>query len=120
MKKVLILEDDKSLADAVAIALQKVNMQTVISSTVDDALANIKKESFNLIIVDIMLSDQKNGFDFYEKLLEKKLEPKIPVIFLTNLDSEEKTALSMGADAFFIKSNISLDELVHKIENILR
>ena len=63
-------------------------------------------------MLDIMLPGGMNGFDVLEKLKADPLTEKIPVVVLTNLDSEEKVAKTIGACDYIVKSDTTKDELV--------
>jgi len=60
-----------------------------------------------------------NGFDILEELKRRDQWKAIPVIMMTNLDSEEKTAREIGAADYIVKSNVSLDEIISRIEHVV-
>lgn len=74
----------------------------------------------DLVLLDIMLPGGMNGFDVLEDLKRNQLTSSIPVIVLTNLDSERETALKIGAADYAVKANTSIEETVQKIKQQLK
>ncbi len=62
-----------------------------------------------------MLPDNMSGFDILEKIKKSPTTKDIPVIMITNLDSEKETAKKMGAKDYLVKVNITPDELVARV-----
>lgn len=118
-KKVLIVEDDNALAKIIQQKLDKNNVETVIASSGKSGLSSAKTDKPDLILLDIMLPGGMNGFDLLQQLKADEKLKSIPVIILTNLDTEKKTALDFGAIDYIIKPNMSLDEVILKIKNCL-
>ena len=111
MKTILIVEDDTAMQKIYQTTLSKAGYQTLQALTTDEGAAQAQKHP-NLILLDIMLPGNKNGFDLLEALKKDEKLKNIPVIILTNLESEKKTALEIGAVDYLIKANISLEDLV--------
>jgi DNA-binding response OmpR family regulator len=89
-------------------------------STGADALQRVKTNKPDLILLDIMLKGNLNGFDVLEELKKAEDSRHIPVIVLTNLEGEQKSALNVGAIDYIEKTDISIDEIILKIKNILQ
>lgn len=118
MKKILIIEDDKLLNEMYRIKLSIYFNVTVAydgKTGVDIAL----KTNPDLIILDIMLPGTMNGFDVLRELKQKVPLKNTPVVVFTNLSDEEKTLKESGASEYFIKSDISLSDLVYKIHALI-
>jgi DNA-binding response OmpR family regulator len=101
MKKILIIEDDKSLSKGIMLALQNENVS--ISQCYDKRSAKdmISEETFNLFILDVNLPDG-SGLNL---LCDLKKKCAMPVIMLTANDMETDivTGLEMGADDYITK-----------------
>ncbi len=119
-KTVLFVEDDTSLQKILREKLNEVGFAVDSAETGQQALNKIKAQAPDLVLLDIMLPGGMNGFDVMEQLKANPILKKIPVIVLTNLDTEQKTALDIGAIDYIVKTNISLDEVVLKIKNQLQ
>ncbi len=118
-KIVLIVEDDTSLQKLLTEKLNTENINTVVVDTAQKAINRIHEEKPDLILLDIMLPGGMNGFDVLEQIKGNEVLKHIPVIVLTNLSTEQKTAQEIGAVDYIVKANISLDEVVLKVKNHL-
>ncbi len=119
-KTVLIVDDDLSLQKILHEQITAQGLSTTSVETGVEALQSAKDHKPDLILLDIMLKGNQNGFDVLEALKKDDDLKHIPVIVLTNLDSEQKSALSIGAIDYIVKANISIDEVVLKIKNMLQ
>jgi DNA-binding response OmpR family regulator len=119
-KMVLIVEDDQGLQKILGDKLSEAGVEVVAAETGQQAINRLKVGTPDLILLDIMLPGGMNGFDVLEQVKASPTLKTVPVIVLTNLDSEQKTALDIGAIDYIVKTNISLDEVVLKIKNHLQ
>ena len=116
--KVLIIEDEYSLADAIRESLEKEHLDsTIVTNGIDgedEALTNL----YDLIILDIMLP-KKNGFEILNTL--KKEQIKTPIIILTaKSELEDKlTGLENGADDYVTKP-FHMKELIARVKIVLK
>ncbi|MBS7429252.1 response regulator transcription factor [Virgibacillus sp. 19R1-5] len=101
MIKILIIEDDLSLSNGVAIALKNSEFTIIQARDLNSARMEIQKTTFDLIILDINLPDG-SGLDFLKEL--RKFSA-IPVIMLTAKDMETDvvTGFEFGADDYITK-----------------
>lgn len=118
--KILIIEDDKFLLKLYSDKLRREGFEVLSSLTGEEGINKIFIEMPNLIILDLILPG-KNGF---EVLSEMKLNPKtknIPVIILTNLgqESDVKRGLELGAAAYLVKTEFSVNQLPELIKEHL-
>src|SRR3990167_6266002 len=97
MKTILIIEEDQSLLKAYREMFKPEEFSVVQATTGQEGLTLVGSEKPDVILLDIMLPGGMNGFDVLEQLESNPLTRNIPVIVLTNLDSEEKVAKSIGA-----------------------
>lgn len=116
--KILIIEDEYSLADAIRETLEREHFDTTIVTNgldgEDEALTGL----YDLILLDIMLP-KKNGFEVLKTLKEEKL--KTPIIILTaksELD-DKLNGLENGADDYITKP-FHMKELIARIKIILK
>lgn len=119
MKKILIIDDDSTLLKAYQEMLFKEEVVVTGALTGLEGLARVKQEKPDIIILDVMLSGGLNGFDVLEQLKKEADTKNIPVIMLTNLDSEEKVAKDIGVKEYIVKANTTKDEVVAMIMNCL-
>jgi len=119
MSKILIVEDDTVLVDAYKSLFAKEGLDVISSVTGQEALAKVKNERPDLILLDIMLPGGMNGFDVLEILKRFEDTKNIPVLVMTNLDAEEEVAKKIGAEDYFVKVNTPVDEVVRRVKGRL-
>lgn len=117
MTKILVVEDEKSIAETVLFALSQEGFQCDWVTLGSDALIDQQKMGYDLWILDVGLPDL-NGFEICKQL--RKFS-EIPVIFLTARDSEidRIVGLEIGADDYVGKP-FSPRELVARVKAILK
>lgn len=115
-KRILIVEDDEAISNLININLNMVGYESKQEFDGIQAFETIKKENFDLIIMDIMLP----GIDGF-KLMEKIKDKNIPVIFLTAKNSviDKVKGLKLGAEDYMVKPFETI-ELLTRIEVVLR
>ncbi|MHA4989473.1 response regulator transcription factor [Cetobacterium somerae] len=101
MKKVLIVEDEKSIATVISDSLKNEGFETVITHRGDEAIDCFYKEKPDLILLDINLPGM-NGWEICKKL---KALSQVPIIMVTARDNEfdEIKGLELGADDYITK-----------------
>ena len=114
---ILILEDDRDLAEGIAMSLQGDDMEFVLCGTIAEAKAELLKRRFDLLIFDINLPDG-NGLAFCR---EVKSAVKAPIALLTAKDMELDIVkgLESGADDYITKP-FSLMVLRARMRALLR
>ena len=117
MTRILLVEDDKSIVTNLTEYLTKEGYTVKSASGQKDALQFVEKEKFDLVLLDISLSDG-NGFSVCKAI---KSDYNIPVIFLTAAGDEYSTVtgFELGADDYIAKP-FRPRELVSRIKNVLR
>lgn len=116
MKKILIIEDDATLAKGLCRALLSDTVMAEDCAGITQARQKLREEQYNLILLDVNLPDG-NGFDF---LRELKSDRTTPVILLTanDLESDIVSGLEQGADDYITKP-FSLAILRARVQNQL-
>lgn len=116
--RILIVEDEKHLAEALAHNLKFEGYDTQVVGDGESGLERFAAEEFDLVVLDVMLPGI-SGFDVCERLREAG--NRVPVLFLTarNTDSDRIQGLRHGGDDYMTKPFL-LEELVLRIRGILR
>lgn len=117
-KRILVVDDEESLADMLTTALRFAGYDVNSEATGLDALQRIKAEPPDLIVLDVNLPDI-DGFEVCRRIRRDGFEA--PVIFLTARTSTDdiRTGFGGGGDDYLTKP-FSLEELSLRIEAILR
>ena len=114
---ILVVDDEKTIADLVAIYLENEGYEVTLCYTGAEAAQAILTREFDLAVLDIMLPD----IDGYELLRTVRASHTYPVIMLTARDSQKDKieGLSLGADDYVVKPFRPL-ELVARVNAQLR
>ena len=117
-KKILLVEDEEHLLKTIQLNLEMENYAVTTAITGYEALKEFRKDSFDLIILDVMLPEM-NGFDVCEEI--RKENTKVPVLFLTAKASgnDRIQGLKIGADDYLTKP-FNLEELLLRVEILIR
>lgn len=120
-KKILIIEDEKALREALKSYLEEDGFEIEVAADGEAGINLIKENKFDLAILDIILP-KKDGFKILEEIKEDEKIQKIPIIILTNLESIEdiQKAFEKGINNYLVKSDHSLEEVSQKIKEILK
>ncbi len=118
LPRVLVVDDEPSITQLVALALRYEGFEVETASTGRDALAAIPRFKPALVVLDVMLPDI-TGLEVLERL--GATGQKVPVIFLTARDATEDKVhgLTVGGDDYVTKP-FSIEELVARIRVVLR
>lgn len=119
MKKILFIEDDQILVRMYTQKLQGSGFEVKQTADSKSALSLCRDFKPDLIVLDIMLPGGINGFDVLELLKNDQEVKNIPVIVLTNLETEKESALKVGASDYIIKSENRPEAVIDKIKSIL-
>jgi two-component system, OmpR family, catabolic regulation response regulator CreB len=115
--KILIVEDESSIVDAVSFVLQRDGYEIVSVGTGQAALDTILQQRFDLILLDVGLPDI-NGFDVCKQIRKNN---SVPIIFLTARSEEVDRVLGLELEADdYVCKPFSPRELVARIKAILR
>ncbi|WP_406827256.1 response regulator transcription factor [Pedobacter sp. KACC 23697] len=118
MLKIGIAEDDPKIAGLLKSALEENNYQVLTASNGIDALDLFLSESFNLLIIDVMMP-ALNGIQLCKRLREDTLQT--PILMLTAMGTvdDKVTGLAAGADDYLVKP-FHLKELLARVAALLR
>ena len=119
MNKVLIIDDDKELCALMKKCIEQENLSavTVYNGIEGVRLIDENKDSYSLIILDVMLPDI-DGFQILQKIRDTS---NIPVLMLTAKSNEEDKVfgLRLGADDYLTKP-FGINELTARVNSLIR
>ena len=117
--KILVVEDEQDIRDLLIFNLQKEGFKVESVDNGDSALSLIRKNNFDLILLDLMLPGI-DGFDLTRILKNDKETSEIPIVMLTakGEESDIVKGLELGADDYMTKP-FSIKVLLARINKIL-
>ena len=117
--KILIIEDEKTLARALELKLTRADFQTKVAFNGQSGVHLLQEETFDLILLDLVMP-KMDGFAVLEILKLRKI--KTPVLILSNLSqqSDVERSKEFGAKEFFIKSNTPIGTIVDRVRELLK
>lgn len=118
LKKVLVAEDEKPMSKALELKLSKAGFDVRAAYDGEEALNYLEKESFDLVLLDLVMP-KADGFKVLEGISQKGI--KVKVIIASNLSQIEdlKRAQALGAYDYFVKSDVSINEIVKNVKEAL-
>ncbi len=119
-KKILLVEDDDSLASVYETRLQAEGFTTKRVANGEDALAAATAYHPDLILLDVMMP-KVSGFDVLDILRNTPETTNVKIIMLTALgqDSDRERAKNLGVDDYLVKSQVVIADVVEKIKEHL-
>lgn len=118
MQTILIVEDEKRVADLLKIGLEENGYQTMVAYDGAMGLRLFQSNVFQLVISDIILP-KLDGFELCREI--RKLNEKVPVLMLTALGSadDKLDGFDAGADDYMVKP-FDFRELIARVKVLLR
>lgn len=119
-KTILVVEDEKDILQLVKLYLEKEGFRVVTAMTGLDCLTQVKTETPDLIVLDLMLPEM-DGLDVCKRLRAKTETAMLPIIMLTAKAEESDTVigLELGADDYVTKP-FSPKALTARVKALLR
>jgi DNA-binding response OmpR family regulator len=116
--RVLVVEDERKLAQVLAASLEAEHYDVVVAPTGEDGFYRLNAEQFDLVVLDLMLPG-RGGLEILQTLRQRRVDT--PVLILTARDGIEDrvTGLDVGADDYLVKP-FALPELLARIRALLR
>ena len=118
MVRVLVVEDERKLAQVLASAFEAEHYEVVVAPTGEDGFYRVNAEQFDLVVLDLMLPG-RGGLEILQTLRQRRVDT--PVLILTARDGidDRVTGLDLGADDYLVKP-FALPELLARIRALLR
>jgi DNA-binding response OmpR family regulator len=119
MRKIMIIEDDKSLQEIYKINFEVAGFEVDIEGDGLSGISTVVEKKPDIILLDIMMPNM-DGFAFL-KAVKENTSIDVPVVVCSNLSDKETydRAFAVGASAVLLKVDYSGKELAQKIEALL-
>jgi two-component system response regulator AtoC len=116
--RVLIVDDDESLCEAMEAALRRAGFQPSWKTSADEALALLEQEDFDVVVTDLHMKGM-NGLALCERIAANR--PDVPVVVVTAFASMETAVAAIRAGAYdFINKPFELEELKLTLEHAVQ
>lgn len=125
--KILIVDDDADIVETMKIILESKSYRVASCANRQECYKKMKEEKPDLIILDVMMARQDEGFDICRELKSNSKYKDIPILMLTAL--KEKTGFDFKKEAGdkdwlpvedYIDKPIQPDALLVKVEKLLK
>ncbi len=120
MAKILFIEDEPGLQKALGEFLQRQGYEVKAALNGADGLDAARRDRPDLILLDLILP-RLSGIEVLKRLRDEPGLAAVPVIVLTNVESNEavEQAVGLGAAAYLIKTSYRLEEVLEKVKAAL-
>jgi two-component system alkaline phosphatase synthesis response regulator PhoP len=125
MPKILVIDDDKDFQEMTRIVLEKNDFQVVPAYDSEEGLQKVQSESPDLLILDVMMPSDFEGFEVARKIREELKLVKLPIILLTAVHGTKKVPYRFAPHEqwlpvdYFYDKPVAPDVLVAKVKEYL-
>lgn len=121
MSKILIIEDEKALADSLGEKLTQEGFDVLRAEDGITGLDMAFQNEPDLILLDIVMP-KMNGLEMLSRLRKDEQGKRIPVILLTNYENTDKMeeVKKYGVEDYLIKSGTKLQDIVDKVRSVIK
>lgn len=118
MSSVLVIDDDRSIQHLVRKSLEGDNFEVLVAGTAADGMKLLSERRPDVVLLDIMLP-KTSGLDMFEQI--QKADPKLPLIFITSMESSETAirAMTMGAYDYLLKP-LSVSQIRNLVQQAIK
>ncbi|MCK4943368.1 MAG: response regulator [Candidatus Aminicenantes bacterium] len=126
MKKILDIDDDIDVLEARKIILEHSNYDVVQATTIKVAGEILESEEIDLIILDVMMEKDSDGFNFAQYVKMNEKFKHIPIILATAVNQISKFKFNIEEDGNFLpvekfmEKPIDPDDLIATIKGLLK
>jgi two-component system alkaline phosphatase synthesis response regulator PhoP len=125
--RILIIDDDPDITEAMTVILDNRGYEVARAGDSSEGMDQLKKQRPDLIILDVMMRTQQEGFELSRELKQNPKYKDIPILMLTAV--KEKTGIDFKPDAGdeawlpvegFLDKPVKPDVLLDKVQTLLR
>jgi two-component system alkaline phosphatase synthesis response regulator PhoP len=125
MAKVLIIDDDTDFQQATQLVLEKHDFEVVSAYDPGEGIRKVQEENPDLIILDVIMPSDFEGFDVARKIRENLRLRELPILLLTAVHTEKEVPYRFGPHEewlpvdYFMDKPVDPDVLVAKVKELL-
>jgi DNA-binding response OmpR family regulator len=117
--RILLIEDEHKIAQALKKALEQENYAVDVSYDGDDGYAMATTEPYDLNIIDWMIPGSYNGIEVIKAMRQAKVHTPVLLLTAKGTTADRTTGLDSGADDYLVKP-FALEELLARVRALLR
>jgi CheY-like chemotaxis protein len=119
-KTILLAEDDRFLRRAAETKLKQAGFDVRVAVDGEEALTFAREQAPDLMLLDLLMP-KRDGLSVLKALKADTTTSAIPIVIISNSskDLEMQNASDLGAVDYWIKSNLSLQELCDRVQRLL-
>lgn len=120
-KRILLVEDDRFLRRACEASLRQRGYTVTPAADGEEGLRLARSERPDLVLLDLLMP-KLSGLDVLRVLRGDEATRALPIVILSNSSREQdvQEVTKLGISGYFVKSNLSLQELGDRIDRILK
>jgi DNA-binding response OmpR family regulator len=120
MKRILLAEDDRFLRRAAEAKLRQHGFQVRLATDGEQAVMFAMEDPPDLVLLDLLMP-KRDGIEVLQALKASEATRQVPVVILSNSSKEleMQRASTLGAAAYWVKANLSLQELCDRVDRLL-
>lgn len=117
--KILVVDDEQDICEILQYNLETEGFEVTTANSAEEAL-DLPLQDYSLILLDVMMGEM-SGFQLARRLKNDTATMRIPIIFITALDSEDNLVkgLNIGADDYITKP-LGMKEVKARVKAVLR
>ena len=116
--RVLVVEDERKLADVLLAALQAERYDVVVAASGEEGFYRANAEQFDLVLLDLMLPG-RGGLEILQTLRQRHIETVVLILTARDGVEDRVLGLDLGADDYLVKP-FALPELLARVRALLR
>ena len=119
--RILLAEDDRFLSKALSYKLFRSGFDVLLANDGIEAIDKLKTREFDLVLLDVIMP-YKDGFEVLREVKGDQRLKNVPIVMMSNFGktSEMIKGQELGMSDYIVKSDLSLDMMVKKIEELLK
>ena len=120
MKRILLVDDEEETRNVFHAALKSGGYEVVVAGSGKETIDLVKSQQFDLVLLDQMMPDM-SGNDTLKIIKSDPATANLHISMLTNFSHDDmiKEALNLGASEYILKYQVSAEDLIKRVKQIL-
>ena len=121
MHKILVIDDDPDFFLAVQMVLEANDFEVEAATTPEEGISKVLSTKPDLVILDVMMPTDYEGFDVAREIREKHKLIELPIFMLTSVHSVKKVPYRFAPDEDYLPVDVFLDKPIepeHLVDTI--